>query len=229
MDYSPWSEGKFWLFWRQMKNEQNLRNWKGHTHQNWFACISHQPLLAWIFWADSIFWPPWTIVHGRKEKFGCFEGKRKMSNISETGEVTPTKIGLHAFHINLYLPEFFEPILFFDPMDYSPWSEGKFWLFWRQMKNEQNLRNRRGHTHQNRFACISHQPLLAWIFWANSIFWPPWTIVHDRKGNFGKWKMNKISETRRVTRTKIGLHAFHINPYLPEFFEPILFFDPHGL
>ena len=27
----------------------------------------------------------------------------------------PTKIGLHAFHINLYLHEFFEPILFFDP------------------------------------------------------------------------------------------------------------------
>ena len=28
--------------------------------------------------------------------------------------------------------------------------------------------------------------------------------------------------------TKIGLHAFHANPYLHEFFEPILFFDPHG-
>ena len=29
--------------------------------------------------------------------------------------------------------------------------------------------------------------------------------------------------------TKIGLHAFHINPYLYEFFELILFFDPHDL
>ena len=137
-----------------------------------------------------------------------------MNKISETGRVTSTKIDLHAFHINPYLHEFFEPILFFDlhgivhgrkgnfgcfegninvaispkpershppksvcmhftststclnflsqfyfltPMDYSPWSEGKFW----QMKNEQNLRNSKGHTHQNRFACISHQPLLA--------------------------------------------------------------------
>ena len=115
MDYSPWSEGKFWPFWRQTKNDQNLRNWRSHTHQNWFACISGQPLLAWIFWADSIFWPPWTIVHGLKGNFGRFEGKRKMSKISETREVTPTKIGLHAFHINLYLHEFFEPILFFDP------------------------------------------------------------------------------------------------------------------
>ena len=29
--------------------------------------------------------------------------------------------------------------------------------------------------------------------------------------------------------TKTGLHAFHVNLYLHEFFEPILFSDPHGL
>ena len=34
----------------------------------------------------------------------------------------PTKIDLHAFHINLYLHEFFEPILFFDPQ-----SQRKIW------------------------------------------------------------------------------------------------------
>ena len=32
------------------------------------------------------------------------------SSISETEEVTPTKIGVHAFDINLYLHEFFELI-----------------------------------------------------------------------------------------------------------------------
>ena len=32
------------------------------------------------------------------------------SNISETGEATPTKIDVHAFDINLYLHEFFESI-----------------------------------------------------------------------------------------------------------------------
>ena len=37
----------------------------------------------------------------------------KSSNISETEEVTPTKIGVHAFDIHAYLHEFFEPI----PMD----------------------------------------------------------------------------------------------------------------
>ena len=32
------------------------------------------------------------------------------SNISETEKVTPTKIGVYAFDINLYMHEFFELI-----------------------------------------------------------------------------------------------------------------------
>ena len=39
-------------------------------------------------------------------KLAIFEG----SSISKTGEALPTKIGVHAFDINLYLHEFFEPI-----------------------------------------------------------------------------------------------------------------------
>ena len=35
----------------------------------------------------------------------------KGSNISETGEVTPTKIGVYELDINPYLHEFFELIL----------------------------------------------------------------------------------------------------------------------
>ena len=42
----------------------------------------------------------------RKGKLAVFES----SNISETGETTPTKIGVHAFDINPYLHEFFELI-----------------------------------------------------------------------------------------------------------------------
>ena len=34
----------------------------------------------------------------------------KGSHISEAEETTPTKIGLHALDINIYLHEFFEPI-----------------------------------------------------------------------------------------------------------------------
>ena len=39
----------------------------------------------------------------RKGNLAVFEG----SSISETGEVTPTKIGMHAFDINPYLHDFF--------------------------------------------------------------------------------------------------------------------------
>ena len=44
----------------------------------------------------------------RKGNLAVFEG----SSISETEEVTPTKIGVHALLINPYLHEFFELIPF---------------------------------------------------------------------------------------------------------------------
>ena len=43
---------------------------------------------------------------GRKGNLAVFEG----SSISKTEKVTPTKIGVHVFDINLYLHEFFELI-----------------------------------------------------------------------------------------------------------------------
>ena len=43
----------------------------------------------------------------RKGNLAVFEG----SNISETGEVMPTKIGVRVCYINPYLHDFFEPIL----------------------------------------------------------------------------------------------------------------------
>ena len=43
---------------------------------------------------------------GQKGNLAVFEG----SNIFETGEVTPTKIDVHACHMCLYLHDFFEPI-----------------------------------------------------------------------------------------------------------------------
>ena len=39
-------------------------------------------------------------------KLAIFES----SSISKTGEALPTKIGVHAFDINIYLHEFFELI-----------------------------------------------------------------------------------------------------------------------
>ena len=46
----------------------------------------------------------------RKGNLAFFEGR----SISETEEVTPTKIGVHVLDINPYLNEFFKPI----PIDY---------------------------------------------------------------------------------------------------------------
>ena len=41
------------------------------------------------------------------------------------------------------------------------------------------------------------------------------------KGNLVVFESSNISETKVATPTKIGVHACDINPYLPEFFEPI--------
>ena len=43
-----------------------------------------------------------------------------------------------------------------------------------------------------------------------------------RKGNLAVFEGSSISETKAVTPTKFGVHACDINPYLHEFFEPIL-------
>ena len=43
-----------------------------------------------------------------------------------------------------------------------------------------------------------------------------------QKGNLAVFKSSNISKTGGATPTKIGAHAYPINPYLHEFFEPIL-------
>ena len=41
------------------------------------------------------------------------------------------------------------------------------------------------------------------------------------KGNLAVFESSNISETEKVTPTKIGVYAFDINPYMHEFFESI--------
>ena len=43
-----------------------------------------------------------------------------------------------------------------------------------------------------------------------------------QKGNLAVFESSGISETGEATPTKIDAHAFDINPYMHEFFEPIL-------
>ena len=42
------------------------------------------------------------------------------------------------------------------------------------------------------------------------------------KGNLAVFESSDISETEKTTPTKIGVHALDVNPYMHEFFEPIL-------
>ena len=41
------------------------------------------------------------------------------------------------------------------------------------------------------------------------------------KGKLAVFKGSSISETKKATPTKMGVHALDINPYLHEFFELI--------
>ena len=43
-----------------------------------------------------------------------------------------------------------------------------------------------------------------------------------RRGNLAVFESSSISETKETTPTKIGVNELDINPYLHEFFEPIL-------
>ena len=42
-----------------------------------------------------------------------------------------------------------------------------------------------------------------------------------RKEKLTVFESSNISEIKKATPTKIGVHACYINPYLHEFFEPI--------
>ena len=59
--------------------------------------------LHFSFFKGFYYYSPWV----ESENWPFLKG----SNISETGEVTPTKIGVYELDINPYLHEFFELIL----------------------------------------------------------------------------------------------------------------------
>ena len=157
---------------------------------------------------------------------------KKKFKISETKEPKPTKIGLHAFHIDLYLHECFEPILFFDPHGlYSPWSEGKFWPF--SKANKRGKISKTGVTTPTKIGLHTfHIDLYLHEFFELILFLTPMDSPWSKGKIWPFWRQAKRShnsETGDTTPTKIGLHAFQVNLYLHEFLESILFFDPLGL
>ena len=188
MDYSPWSkrDREFWPFLKGSKITKTgeAMSSKICLHAFYINLYLHE-YLSWFY-----FWPPWTIVHGLKGNVGHFEGKWKTSKISKTIVAMPTKTGLHAllhFMSTSTCLIFLSRFYFLTPMNYSLWSEREIWPFWRQTKNKQNLQNCSDHAHQNWFACISHQLLLAWIY-ELILFFDPMDYIHGPKGKFGHFE-----------------------------------------
>ena len=82
------------------------------------------------------------------------------SDTSETRDATPTKIGVHACYINACLHEFFEPILFFTPMDYIVHGlKGKFGRFEGKQKRSKSPKPEM--PHPPKLVCMRFRPTSA--------------------------------------------------------------------
>ena len=107
MDYSPWSERENCPFLKVAISPKLERQ-----HPPNLVCIYLTSIPTCINFLSSFRLIKFFDDHGlycmvRKGKLAVFES----SNISENGEATPTKFGVHTFDINPYLHEFFELIL----------------------------------------------------------------------------------------------------------------------
>ena len=178
-----------------------------HAHQNWCACMWHQPLLTWFFWADSdrlnflmtMDYSPWV----RKGNLAVFES----TNISETKEDHAHQNWCACtWHPSLLAWIFWadsDRLNFLMTMDYSPWSERE----------------------------------LAWIFWADSdrlnflmtMDYSPWV----GKGNLiCFWRYQYLRNQRGPRLPKlVCMHVTSTPAYMIFLgrFRSIKFFDDHGL
>ena len=168
MDYSPWvGKGNLAVF-----ESTNISETKtDHAHQNWCACMWHQPLLTWFFWADSnrlnflmtMDYSPWV----DKGNLVVFES----TNISETEKrLRPPKlVCMHVTSTPAYMIFLgrFQSIKFFD--DHGLYivhgSERENWPFLKvaiSPKPERTTPTKIGV-----YVCYINS-ILAWFFWANS-------------------------------------------------------------
>ena len=106
MDYSPWVEREIWPF---LRVAVSLKPERSRPPKLVYMNLTSIPTCMYFlsqFRSIKFFDDHGLLSMGRKGNLAVFEG----SGISETGEVTPTKIGVHELNINPYLHEFFEPI-----------------------------------------------------------------------------------------------------------------------
>ena len=107
-------------------------------------------------------------------------------------------------------------------MDYSPWLEREIWPFLKVTVFPKQERAR-----PPKLVCLHLTSIPTCInflsrFQSNKFFGDHGLLSMVGKGNLAVFEINSISETGKGTPTKIGVHAFDINPYLHKFFEPIL-------
>ena len=108
-------------------------------------------------------------------------------------------------------------------MDYSPWSEGEIWPFLKVAVSPKPERSR-----PPKLVCMHVTSIYSCINFLSRFRSIEFFDDHGlqsmvRRGNLAVFEGSSISETGEVTLTNIGVHAFDINPYLHEIFEPILF------
>ena len=106
-------------------------------------------------------------------------------------------------------------------MDYSPWSKGEIWPFLRISVSPKLERSRPPKSVYMHLTSIHTCMNFLSQFRAIKFFDDHGLYSMVQRGNLAVFESISISETGEVTPTKIGVHAFDINPYLHEFFEPI--------
>ena len=96
MDYSPWSEREIWPFWRVAVSPKPETP---RPPNSMYMHVTSTPTCM-------NFLIQFQLIKYFEGNLAVFES----SGISETGETTPTKLGVHTSYINAYLHEFSEPI-----------------------------------------------------------------------------------------------------------------------
>ena len=112
--------------------------------------------LSRFYFSTPMDYSPWS-----KRKFWPFLKAKKGAKSLKWERLHSPKLVCTHFTTTSTCMKFLSRFYFLTPMDYSPWSKRKFWPFLKANKKEPNLQNGRGYTHQNWFACIAQQPLLA--------------------------------------------------------------------
>ena len=106
MEYSPWVERENWPFLKVAVSPKPERSRPPKLMHMYVTSTPTCMNFLSGFRSIKFFDDHGLYSMGRKGNLAVFES----SSISETREVTPTKIGAHVCYINTYLHDFFEPI-----------------------------------------------------------------------------------------------------------------------